>query len=42
MKFKLLKIRKRTPQVVDNTNDLKPKGVERVVGSQLPFNEMGG
>jgi hypothetical protein len=41
MKFKLLKIKKRTPKVQDTTNDLIPQGINKTVGEKLPFNEMG-
>lgn len=39
MKFKLLKIKKRTPEV--KVNDCVPQGIKQTVGQKLPFNEMG-
>lgn len=41
MKFKLLKLKKRTPKIEDKRNDLTPLGINRTVGNRLPFNEMG-
>jgi hypothetical protein len=39
MKFKLLKIKKRTPEV--KVDDCVPQGINKTVGKKLPFNEMG-